>query len=109
MGFWIREPTGAGHIPGTVKLYENDIAPGEAIEEIGRVSLGLQNQKRDSAAGVVLVPQPSDSPNDPLVCLQPSTYSVPSIDDLLLKELAPMEERLDTFRNLSWDYSWYGV
>lgn len=101
MGLWIREPsgTGKGHVPGTVKIFESDaIAPGGAIEEIGRVPLGLQNRKHDNS-GVVLVPQPSDSPNDPLVCLWCSIHYFPGIDDLLFKELASMEERPDTFRN----------
>ena len=101
MGLGIREPSGTelGHVPGTVKIFEDDaVAPGEAIEEIGRVPLGLQNQKHNNS-GVVLVPQPSDSPNDPLVCLWRSTHYFPGIDDSLFKELACMEERLDTFRN----------
>lgn len=77
MGLGIREPTGVGHVPGTVKLFESDVVvPVGAIEEIGRVSLGLQNKKKCDNNGVILVPQPSDSPNDPLVCLRCSTYYV---------------------------------
>lgn len=67
MGLGIREPSGTGHVPGTVKLYESGlIAPGGPIEENGEGETA-RGTKKHAAEGVVLVPQPSDSPNDPLV------------------------------------------
>ena len=67
MGLGIREPSGKSHIPGTVKLYESGPARSEAaLQESGELPFARRSKK--SRDGVItLVPQPSDSPNDPLV------------------------------------------
>jgi hypothetical protein len=63
MGLGIYEPKPARHVPGTAKLYDEQKsaeAPGH------RVHL-KHGTGKDSE--LLLVPQPSNSPNDPLVCL----------------------------------------
>ncbi|KAF8470681.1 major facilitator superfamily domain-containing protein [Kalaharituber pfeilii] len=63
MGLGIREPSPSQHVPGTVTLYESGLlAPGSAVES-GTSGI-TSGRKRDE--GIVLVPQPSDSVNDPL-------------------------------------------
>ncbi|KAK9478987.1 major facilitator superfamily domain-containing protein [Lipomyces japonicus] len=58
MPFGILEPKGVSRVPGTVHLFENDeITAGHDHQD-------LSNLKRDG--DIILVPQPSDSPNDPL-------------------------------------------
>ncbi|KAF8453827.1 major facilitator superfamily domain-containing protein [Terfezia claveryi] len=66
MGLGIREPRGGGHVPGTVKLFESDsVRSGPALEE--NVEPPFAGRfKKSGEGGVTLVPQPSDSPNDPL-------------------------------------------
>lgn len=65
MGFGVKEPkTHIGeHVPGTSLIYEQD--GGGGIENATRANLKRGRGKRD--ADVILVPQPSESPNDPLV------------------------------------------
>jgi len=48
------------HVAGTVYVYEH------AERHIEQVS-SERNLKRDGTGKVILVPQPSDDPNDPLV------------------------------------------
>lgn len=66
MGLGIREPTGASHVPGTVELYDSGLARPEAPLEEG-VAPFAHTPKKHGDGMIVLVPQPSDSPNDPLV------------------------------------------
>jgi hypothetical protein len=65
MGFGVKEPktTTGEHVPGTALIYGND-ADAENVELTNRDIL-----KRGTGANskVILVPQPSNSPNDPLV------------------------------------------
>ncbi|CZR56389.1 related to transporter protein HOL1 [Phialocephala subalpina] len=63
MGFGVREPkTHAGErVPGTSLIYEQG---GSDVENAARANLKRGRGKRD--ADIILVPQPSDSPNDPL-------------------------------------------
>jgi len=67
MGLGIREPSGSSHVPGTVTLYESGPAGSEAaLEESGEFPFARKSKKRGDGE-ITLVPQPSDSPNDPLV------------------------------------------
>ncbi|KAI5846616.1 major facilitator superfamily domain-containing protein [Morchella snyderi] len=60
MGMWIFEPRPLRHVPGTTQLYEN-----ERSEESPNQRINLKHATgKDS--NMLLVPQPSDSPNDPL-------------------------------------------
>lgn len=82
MGLWIVEPSPPHHVPGTVKLYEREDlseagpSTSEEVEgvskEVGGSAIAESSHglKRGSGADshMFLVPQPSDSPNDPLVC-----------------------------------------
>jgi hypothetical protein len=63
MGFGIVEPkTAAGdHIPGTATLF--DYTPASGTNGL----LHTVKHGKGRSADIVLVPQPSDSPNDPLV------------------------------------------
>ncbi|KAH8810615.1 major facilitator superfamily domain-containing protein [Xylogone sp. PMI_703] len=58
MGLWVLEPRSNERVPGTVHI-------GRETEEQARLTANL---KRGTGrhAGLVLVPQPSESPNDPL-------------------------------------------
>lgn len=62
MGLGIVEPKRAtdSHVPGTSYLYE------DSTGSQGTVPVGAKHDS-GSDAPVILVPQPSDSPNDPLV------------------------------------------
>ncbi|KAF8430376.1 major facilitator superfamily domain-containing protein [Tirmania nivea] len=65
MGLGIREPSGSSHVPGTVKLYESDPARLDAtLEESGLTF--ARRLKKSKEGEITLVPQPSESPNDPL-------------------------------------------
>lgn len=63
MGYGIIEPRHSGHVPGTVRLFEDNSSSVVAIP------VGSRRLKRGKGkqSDIVLVPQPSDSPNDPLV------------------------------------------
>ncbi|TVY19841.1 putative MFS-type transporter [Lachnellula arida] len=63
MGLWILEPKTLGHVPGTSQYFDNPDRPQLAD---GPAAAGL---KCDTSGPVkiILVPQPSDDPNDPLV------------------------------------------
>lgn len=56
----ILEPSGEGHIPGTVNVYEVEQRSAELLES-------AHHLKRSKDQSKILVPQPSDDPNDPLV------------------------------------------
>ncbi|EXJ79324.1 hypothetical protein A1O3_08826 [Capronia epimyces CBS 606.96] len=58
MALGILEPT-VEHVPGTVYVYDVDRRQAELLET-------AQNLKKDKAGRIILVPQPSDDPNDPL-------------------------------------------
>ena len=62
MGLGILDDHNLEHVPGTALVLE-----GEQRREVERnaVSGGL---KYDETGEILLVPQPSDDPNDPLVC-----------------------------------------
>lgn len=62
MGYGIIEPRHSGHVPGTVRLFEDNSSSVVAIP------VGSRRLKRGKGkqSDIVLVPQPSDSPNDPL-------------------------------------------
>ncbi|KAF8863362.1 MFS general substrate transporter [Acephala macrosclerotiorum] len=61
MGMWILEPKSMEHVPGTTRYFDDPERPRAA----GSESAGL---KCDTSGPVpiILVPQPSDDPNDPL-------------------------------------------
>lgn len=61
MPLGILEPRNVKHVPGTVYVYE------EARQNREQLSSN-RNLKRDATGKIILVPQPSDDPNDPLVC-----------------------------------------
>ncbi|TVY47265.1 putative MFS-type transporter [Lachnellula occidentalis] len=66
MGLWILEPKALEHVPGTSNYFDDPDRPQVAD---GSAAAGL---KCDTSGPVriILVPQPSDDPNDPLVVLQ---------------------------------------
>lgn len=59
MGFGVLEPKVEGHVPGTVYLYDEN-------QPRGRQDTSLLKHGTGKYAHVVLAPQPSDDPNDPL-------------------------------------------
>lgn len=68
MGLGILDDTHLEHVPGTALVYGSDgdderkRAQGAAQEDGARQAL-----KYDKTGKILLVPQPSDDPNDPLV------------------------------------------
>jgi hypothetical protein len=67
MGFGIKEPRNISgeHVPGTATLYD---LRGDAIDQGTGSRAGLKRALGQNS-DIILVPQPSDSPNDPLVSL----------------------------------------
>ena len=64
MGVGIIEPKSA-HVPGTSRLYDGGLAGGG--ERGGPRSHSHLKHGAGKESDILLVPQPSDSPNDPLV------------------------------------------
>ncbi|KAJ9606177.1 hypothetical protein H2200_009138 [Cladophialophora chaetospira] len=58
MALGILEP-GVEHVPGTVYVYESEQRHTELLEN-------ARHLKKDKSGRIILVPQPSDDPNDPL-------------------------------------------
>ncbi len=58
MGLWVLEPKSDEKVPGTVYIEREN-------EESRIKTVGLKTGT-GRHAGIILVPQPSDSPNDPL-------------------------------------------
>lgn len=71
MALGILEPA-VEHVPGTVYVYEADQRQAELLE-------AAHNLKRDKEGRRILVPQPSNDPNDPLVSFQ-EAFSKPEAD-----------------------------
>jgi hypothetical protein len=60
MPLGILEPAHTEHVPGTVNVYEEAQRDAELLESAGHL-------KRSKDGRRILVPQPTDDPNDPLV------------------------------------------
>jgi hypothetical protein len=77
MGLGIIEPKSHHHVPGTSRLYDDRIVHPGVEATISLEPERLKNLKHGTGkeADILLVPQPSNSPNDPLVC-----FSFPSLD-----------------------------
>jgi hypothetical protein len=60
MPLGILEPAHAEHVPGTVDVYAEAQRGAELLAS-------APNLKRSKDGSKILVPQPSDDPNDPLV------------------------------------------
>ncbi|KKA29085.1 hypothetical protein TD95_004711 [Thielaviopsis punctulata] len=63
MGWGVLEPNHPGHVPGTTRYYDDPNQPGHVHET--KSTLGLKTVEVNGKH-VILVPQPSDDPNDPL-------------------------------------------
>ena len=61
MALGILEPR-VEHVPGTVFIYESTQRHAELLEN-------AQHLKKDKSGRIILIPQPSSDPNDPLVRL----------------------------------------
>lgn len=59
MGLGVLQPK-AEHVPGTVYVYDDERREAELVQRDSQL-------KRDKTGKIILVPQPSDDPNDPLV------------------------------------------
>jgi hypothetical protein len=59
MALGILEPS-VEHVPGTVYVYQTEQRTAELLES-------AHHLKKDKTGRIILVPQPSDDPNDPLV------------------------------------------
>lgn len=65
MGLGVLDDRHLEHVPGTALLIDRMSPTGEA-HDVPQVHKGLQHAKGRRDADVLLVPQPSKSPNDPL-------------------------------------------
>lgn len=83
MGLGVLEDKTLEHVPGTV--YVLDDASRNAV-----VAERDTHSKRDKTGKIILVPQPSDSPDDPLVGAASPSQGLPVWADLAL-ELAHLE------------------
>jgi hypothetical protein len=63
MPLGILDPRHSEHVPGTVDVYAEATRGAELLES-------HPNLKRSKDGKKILIPQPTDDPNDPLVCLQ---------------------------------------
>ncbi len=63
MGLGILDDRHLEHVPGTAQVLQ-----GEARTEVERNVVRDTGLKYDPTGTILLVPQPSDDPNDPLVC-----------------------------------------
>jgi hypothetical protein len=59
MGFGVLEPKNEGHVPGTVYLYDENQS--QASQDVSFLKHGKGKHSK-----IILAPQPSDDPNDPL-------------------------------------------
>lgn len=66
MGLWVLEPKSGEKVPGTVYV--------EAVDETARVKTAHFKTGRGRHADIILVPQPSQSPNDPLSMIASLAY-----------------------------------
>tara|TARA_R110002003_G_scaffold97_12_gene7863 strand:- start:50636 stop:50917 length:282 start_codon:yes stop_codon:yes gene_type:complete len=73
MGLGILDDHALDHVPGTAQVLE-----GEQRREVERSAVRNENLKYDKTGTILLVPQPSDDPNDPLVP-SPSPSPCPKI------------------------------
>jgi hypothetical protein len=74
MGLGILSDHALEHVPGTAQVFE-----GEQRREVERnagSTIGRSGLKYDVTGKILLVPQPSDDPNDPLV----RPFNVPVAD-----------------------------
>ena len=60
MPLGILEPAHAGHVPGTVNVWQEAQRDAELLES-------ARHLKKTKDGRKILVPQPTDDPNDPLV------------------------------------------
>jgi hypothetical protein len=70
MGLGILDDNHLEHVPGTAFVYADDDDRKRSIAQ----DVARQTLKYDKTGKILLVPQPSDDPNDPLV-RQPYTYT----------------------------------
>jgi hypothetical protein len=63
MGLGILEDKHLEHVPGTAFVYADDSDRKRSIAQ----DVARQTLKYDKTGKILLVPQPSDDPNDPLV------------------------------------------
>jgi hypothetical protein len=85
MALGILEPT-VEHVPGTVYVYESEQRHAELLEN-------ARHLKKDKTGRIILVPQPSGDPNDPLVCLLRHCSTMSLLTPLV--ELASLAARRD--------------
>lgn len=85
MPLGILEPARAGHVPGTVNVWQEAQRDAELLET-------ARHLKRTKDGRKSLIPQPTDDPNDPLVSVICDSYGAQT---LMISELAIMATRPD--------------
>ena len=79
------------HVPGTVYVYESEQRQAELLQS-------ARHLKKDKTGRIILVPQPSDDPNDPLVRRNHNACEYPTLTVLI--ELASLATRRDPRHSL---------
>lgn len=79
MGLGILSDHALGQVPGTAQVFEGEQR--REVESKAGSMIGRSGLKYDKTGKILLVPQPSDDPNDPLV--RPS--KCPSSEQILVK------------------------
>jgi hypothetical protein len=82
MALGILEPAHTEHVPGTVDVWQAAQRDAELLES-------ARHLKKTKDGRRILVPQPTDDPNDPLV----GPFKIPELADLTSAELATLETR----------------
>jgi hypothetical protein len=65
MGLGILSDHALEHVPGTAQVFESEQR--REVEKNAGSRIGRSGLKYDKTGKILLVPQPSDDPNDPLV------------------------------------------
>lgn len=84
MGLGILEDKHLEHVPGTAFVYDDDDDRKRSIAQ----DVARQTLKYDRTGKILLVPQPSDDPNDPLVsCLSLTRHPQDGVVYVCLNQL----------------------
>jgi hypothetical protein len=75
MGLGILSDHALEHVPGTAQVLEGELR--REVERNAGSMVGRTGLKYDKTGKILLVPQPSDDPNDPLVRLNAQVRTKP--------------------------------
>ena len=71
MGLGVLDDRAMEHVPGTTRYFDDPNRPQEAQPESSHLKCDTSGK-----VPIILVPQPSDDPNDPLVCINQISLAI---------------------------------